>query len=113
MFVRAPVGPIGGDRKQNPTEIVDKTAAKDEPTGNWPDCRAIDELVEVIGHFRVNCELAKIGGRLDCDDPDIGTPNPAPGGSSETDMMPWMQVVFREGRPPAAIVCCSSAVQNG
>src|SRR5262245_23059609 len=112
IFVRAPVRPIGGDREDDPAEIVEEAAAEHGPTRYRPDRGAIEELVEVICDFRMNRELSKVSGRLNPDDPDICAPDATTGGANEANMMPRMQIVFREDRPPASIIHPAFAGQD-
>ena len=110
--MRMPVSPIGSDCKDDPTEIVNKATAKHGPTWNWPDAGAIDKLIEVVCHFRMNRKFAKVSGRLNPYDPYVCTTNAAPCGSNKADVMTRMQVVFCEDRAPALIMAAAFAVQD-
>src|SRR5262249_91610 len=108
LAVGLPVEPIRRDRKDDPAEIVDKAAAKHDPAGNWPDRGAINQFVEMRCDFGMDRDLAEKGGRLNRDDPDIGSPDGAAGGANEADMMTRMQVVFGEDNSPGVVVVFSA-----
>ena len=52
----------------------------------------------MIGDFRMNRELAEIGGGLNSNNPDVRPPDTTPGGANEADVMTRMQIVFRKDR---------------
>src|SRR5262249_18744862 len=106
------IKPIGADRKCEPAEIVNKTAAQHDPTGNWPDLGAVDKFVEMVCHLWMDRELAEIGRDLDRNDPDVCAPDAPAGGTNEADMVARMQVVLGEDCTPALVTGSSLSVQN-
>src|SRR5262249_36596821 len=103
MLVRLPVSPPGADRDNDPAEIVDQPAAQHDPAWDRSDLGAVDELVEVACHVRMDRELAEIGRRLDRDDPDVCAPDAPAGGADEADVIARTQIVLGESLAPALV----------
>src|SRR5215472_12517555 len=107
-----PIKPIGGYRKNHPTEVIDEAAAKHDPPRNRPDLGAFNEFVEVRCHLRMDRELPKVCRSLNHDEPDVAAPNTTASGAKEADMVTRMQVIIREDHPPGGIVVGAFAAQD-
>ncbi len=108
----AAIEPIGRYRQGNPAQVIKEAAAKHDPAWNRPDLGTFNEFVEVRCHFRMDRQLSKIRGRLNHDDPDVGSPNPATCGAKEAYVVARMKVVVRQDRSPGGIVRCTIADQD-